>query len=396
MHHLYIVIFWISLFLLLYGYIGYGVILTLINSLKYGKTTLSSTAVDYTPDIAFLVAAYNEEDCIEDKINNTLGLDYPKEKLHLYIIADGSTDRTKDFSITFPDVIVHHQPERLGKLASLQRIIPNLKEEIILFSDANCLLNRDAVRHLIQHFTDPSVGAVSGEKKVVSGTDATATEGIYWKYESWLKNQDSLYNTIVGAAGELFCMRKDLYEKLPSEVILEDFVQSMKVCGKGYRVAYEKNAYATEAPSGSLKEEFERKIRICAGAFQSLRYIKFAFNPFLNGKLFFQFISHRFLRWTLSPVALVLVFISNLMIRNENEFYYFLFVVQCLFYAIALTGLMMSLRKLKAGLLYVPIYFTLMNLAVFAGFFRFVKGSQSNVWKKAERKTAITQEKSGR
>jgi len=190
MQNLNIVILYISLFLLFYGYIGYGVILTLINSIKYGKTTLSSSTAD-TPDIAFLVAAYNEEVCIVDKINNTLALNYPNEKLQLYIITDGSTDKTKELSDKFPSVIVHHQSERIGKLGSLQRIIPYLKEEIILFSDANCLLNQDALIHLIQHFNDPEVGAVSGEKKILSGNNAAATEGLYWKYESWLKKQDS-------------------------------------------------------------------------------------------------------------------------------------------------------------------------------------------------------------
>lgn len=389
MHHLYIIIFLISLFLLFYGYLGYGVILTLINSIKNGKSTLSSPAVTNTPDIAFLVAAYNEEDCIESKIINTLELHYPNANLHIYIITDGSTDKTVELSGRFPEVTVYHQPERIGKLGSLQRIIPGLKEDIMLFSDANCLLNKESLRHLVQHFNDPLVGAVSGEKKVLKGNDATATEGLYWKYESWLKNQDSLYYTMVGAAGELFCMRRELYEELPREIILEDFVQSMKVCEKGYRVIYEKKAFASEAPSKSLSEEMERKIRICAGAFQSFRFIKFAFNPFYNGKVFFQFMSHRFIRWTIGPVALVLAFISNFMVRNENDIYSFLFAAQCIFYTIAFIGLLMSINKLKGGPAFIPMYFVLMNFAVFAGFFRFVNGSQSNVWKKAERKTAL-------
>lgn len=389
MQHLYIIVFWSSIFLLFYGYIGYGVILTLVNSLKNGKTTLSSDALVDTPRIAFLVAAYNEEDCIESKIENSLGLDYPKEKLHLYIITDGSTDKTTELSAKFPGVFVYHKPERIGKLASLQRIIPELKEDIILFSDANCLLNPGSIKHIVQHFIDPAVGAVSGEKKIISGDDATATEGLYWKYESWLKHQDSLFYTMVGAAGELYSIRRELYEELPREIILEDFVQSMKICEKGYRVIYEKKAYALEAPSESLFEEMERKTRICAGAFQSFRHIKFAFNPFYNWKVFFQFISHRFIRWTIGPIALVSAFISNFMLRNENGIYYFIFVAQCIFYIIAFMGLVMSIKKLKGGPLFIPMYFVLMNLSVFGGFFRFVKGSQSNVWKKVQRKTAF-------
>ena len=194
---------------------------------------------------------------------------------------------------------------------------------------------------------------------------------------------------MVGAAGELFCMRRELYEELPREVILEDFVQSMKVCEKGFRVVYEEKAYAIEAPSKSLSEEMERKTRICAGAFQSFRYIGFAFNPFKNGKVFFQFISHRFLRWTIGPVALVLAFLTNFLIRHQNDLYYYLFIAQCLFYGIACIGLFMSIKKLKAGPAFIPMYFLLMNFSVFAGFIRFIKGSQSNVWKKAQRKTAL-------
>jgi len=163
----------------------------------------------------------------------------------------------------------------------------------------------------------------------------------------------------------------------------------MKGCEKEYGVIYEKKEFANEAPSKSLPEEIERKIRISAGAFQSFRFIKFAFNPFHDGKVFFQFMSHRFLRWTIGPVALVLAFISNYMLRGENDFYFSMFVAQCLFYFLAIIGFLMSFKNLKGGGAFVPMYFVLMNIAVLIGFFKFVKGSQSNVWKKAQRKTGV-------
>ncbi len=378
------IIFWTSWALLLYGYIGYGVILSIINRFKKAE---SVPYHPYYPSVAFLVAAYNEEDIIEQKILNTLSLNYPQDKINFYYITDGSNDNTHNICLKYDKIRTLHIDQRIGKLASLQRVIPTLLEDIILFSDANCMINDDGLLYLLPHFNDPDIGAVSGEKKVRGGADAAASEGLYWKYESWLKSQDSRFYSLVGAAGELFCVRRKLYTILPDNLILDDFVQSMKVCEQGYKVLYEKQAYSIESASFDLKEEFKRKTRICAGAFQTFAHIRFAFNPIRSPKIFFQFISHRFFRWVIGPVLLPLLFISCYLLFDNGAFYFWFFIGQLFFYALALLGLFLSLARINGGFIFIPLYFILMNGAVFSGFYRYITNRQSNLWTKSLRKS---------
>jgi cellulose synthase/poly-beta-1,6-N-acetylglucosamine synthase-like glycosyltransferase len=249
--------------------------------------------------------------------------------------------------------------------------------------------NKEAIKELVKHYQDEKVGAVTGEKRIISTNKegaSTAGEGIYWKYESLLKQLDSDFYSVVGAAGELMSYRTSLYKEIPSDSLLDDLMQSMQIAINGYRVIYEKNAWAAETASANVQEELKRKIRISAGAWQSMLRLGKAFNPFHNFKLFFAFISHRVLRWTLAPLSLIILLIVNVKLAsNSDSIYFILLVCQLGFYSLALLGWYFENKRIKAKVLFVPYYFFIMNLCVYLGLFRFLKGKQSVSWERAQR-----------
>lgn len=389
------IIFWASLFIIFYSYIGYGILLWIILRIKSvfsskNREPGTGKPVPAWPAVALVVAAYNEEDFILQKIENTLALDYPKDKLELIFITDGSSDNTPAIISRYPGILLLHQPERRGKVAAMNRAIQHVQASLVIFCDANTLLNKDCVREIVKHYENPKVGGVAGEKKIMQqGKDAAAAagEGLYWKYESFLKRLDSALYTTVGAAGELFSVRKSLFEQAPEGTIIEDFVQSLKLVINGYVVRYEPNAYAAEAPSASIKDEMKRKVRICAGAFQAMVLLKELFNVFKYPVASFQFISHRILRWTACPVALVLLLISNLLIvwLGGGIFYQVVLAGQLLFYIMGITGWIYASRNIRLKAVYIPFYFLFMNLSVFIGFSRFLRNKQTVLWEKAAR-----------
>ncbi len=226
------------------------------------------------PEISLVVTAYNEESIIKEKILNTLSLDYPEDKLKIIFITDGSTDSTPYIIGSYPRITLLHHSERKGKLAAMNRVIEHINTEYVIFSDANTLLNPDCIKKIVPHYANALTGGVSGEKKVSSSNNAVSGEGIYWKYESFLKKLDSELYTTVGAAGELFSIRTSLYTPLPENTIIEDFVQSLLLCMKGYKVKYEPLAFSQEKASLTITDEMERKIRISAGAFRAMGLLK--------------------------------------------------------------------------------------------------------------------------
>jgi cellulose synthase/poly-beta-1,6-N-acetylglucosamine synthase-like glycosyltransferase len=244
--------------------------------------------------------------------------------------------------------------------------------------------------NICRHYGDKTVGAVSGEKRVSIDdvADATAGEGFYWKYESKLKTWDSELYSVVGAAGELFSIRTALYEPVAPDTILDDFMISMLIAEKGFRIVYEPLAYATESGSENIKEELKRKIRIAAGGIQSIVRLKDLLNPFHNPILTFQYLSHRVLRWTVTPFLMIAAFILNFLIISHTYelIYVFLFIAQSLFYFLSLLGWFFEKRHVRVKALFIPYYFCMMNYAVIAGIGRYLTKSQSAVWDKAKRR----------
>jgi len=381
--------FVVSIAVISYTYLGYGMLMWAVATIKQKIFPVKSKSNLSYPSVALVVAAYNEETFIREKIRNSLDLTY-KGELEIVFITDGSNDGTASIVAEYQQIRHLHQSERKGKTDALNRAIALIQSDLIVFSDANCLLNKECILQLIPHFQNPLIGGVAGEKRIFFDPNEKVSqgEGLYWKYESFLKRLDAQVHTTVGAAGELFALRRELYTNVPSQVILDDLYQSLQVCLKGKIVAYEPNAYAIETASVSFGDEMKRKSRICAGAFQAMSLMPQLFNILTYPILAFQFISHRALRWTLSPVALVLLLATNifLAIDNRGAVYIMMLCLQLLFYLMAGAGWLLSRRNKKLKILYVPLYFLFMNLAVFKGFYLFLNGRQSVLWDKAERK----------
>lgn len=386
-------LFWLLLFLVCcavvcYNYAGYAVIAKLITR---KSAPLPTPPEDRLPGVSFIVAAYNEEDCIAAKIANCLELDYPRDKIEFLFISDGSTDGTETIVLAHPAIRSLHKPERQGKSAALNRAVGEARMEILVCSDANTVLNPDAIRKIVRHYQDPTIGGVAGEKKVLASTgkdEVGQAEGLYWKYESFLKKVDAACYSVVGAAGELFSYRRALYEPISAGVVLDDFISSMKVTQRGYRIAYEPGACAMELPSFSITDEQKRKVRIAAGGFQSIGMLKGLLAFWRHPRLSFLYVSHRVLRWAVSPFCLIGAFLANgmLVLKGAGLLYILLLIGQCCFYGLAaLAALQPSLRRIKPVKL--AYYFAFMNYCAILGFFRFLKGNQSAAWEKSRRAT---------
>jgi len=382
-------VLWISCFIVFYNYAGYAIIAFVIN--LYKKKKNSGGSQPFYPTVSFIVAAFNEEDCIEKKIQNSLEQEYPLDRIEYIFITDGSTDSTPDIIEKYPQVRLLHSNIRLGKAAALNRAVNAAKNDILLFSDANTFLNPEATQKIAAHYVDITVGGVAGEKKVMTPENDTenvgASEGLYWKYESFLKKLDSDFYSVVGADGELFSVRKELYEMVPAEVVLDDFIISMKVAQKGFRIIYEPQAYAMELPSFSIKDEKKRKVRIAAGGFQAMAMLPEALAFWKHPRLSFLYISHRVLRWTLSPLCLILAFISSYILSRyvTNPVYKAIFLLQVAFYVGALIAYLSPTVTKYLKILKLPYYFIFMNISVFQGFFRFLRKKQPPTWEKAKR-----------
>ena len=387
-----IILFWLSIFLVFYTFFGYGILLYVLVKIRIktkGKRPIPDNRGDY-PTLTLIVAAYNEAAWIEEKINNTLGLEYPADKIHYLFVTDGSTDATPEIVARYPSIKLMHEAARNGKIAAMDRAMKCVNTEIVVFTDANTALNKKALLHIARHYADPSVGAVSGEKRVTieEVSDATAGEGFYWKYESKLKTWDSELYSVVGAAGELFSVRTSLYEPIEPDTILDDFMISMRVAEKGFRIIYEPEAYAVESGSENVSEELKRKVRIAAGGIQSIVRLRALLLPFGHFTLSFQYVSHRVLRWTITPFLMILAFVLNWMIlgNNQSAVYLTMFSLQLLFYCSAALGWMLEKNKVRVKLLFVPYYFCMMNYAVIAGIKRYLTKQQSVTWEKAKRR----------
>jgi len=387
--------FWISLFIIFYSYLGYGILLFFLVKLKrfFRKGITSESNETYEPEVTLFVAAYNEKDYIDEKIKNSFNLDYPREKVKHIWVTDGSDDGTPELLRKYDGVEVYHVDERGGKIGAMNRGIKFVKTPIVIFSDGNTTLGKDSIREIVNLFRDPKVGCVSGEKRIHNkdaDAAAGAGEGLYWRYESTLKKLDAELYSVVGAAGELFAIRTELWQDVEKDTLLDDFIISLRVAMAGYTIQYNPNAYAIETASASVKEELKRKIRISAGGIQSVVRLRKLLNIFRYGTLSFQYISHRVLRWTLTPLLLLLIIPANIILADEAGFsidnlYTMLLAGQVIFYIAALIGWFFENRKIRIKLLFVPYYFFIMNLSVFLGLRRYLKGDQSVKWERAQR-----------
>ncbi len=392
------VAFYVCLFIVFYTYLGYGMVLwCLVRWQRWqqgGAFSVDDLPDEALPEVTFVVAAYNEADYMPAKIENNLAFDYPRDKIQFLWVTDGSSDATPDIlrQYNWPKGLqnrVFHEAARRGKIAAVERIMPFVTTPIVIYTDANTFVNENAIHNIVRHYADPTVGGVAGEKRIyVKGQDAAsaAGEGFYWRYESTLKRWDSELYSVVGAAGELFSIRTELFEPVPQDTIIEDFFMTLRIAKKGYRIRYEPDAFAAETASASVKEELKRKIRIAAGGLQAIYRLSPLLNIFKYGLLSFQYISHRVLRWTLAPLALLVLLVVNVVLAWDGAPLYVGFLVaQIAFYLMAAIGYILEKRAIKFKAFFIPYYFCVMNYAVYRGFFRIVNGRQSVLWERARR-----------
>jgi cellulose synthase/poly-beta-1,6-N-acetylglucosamine synthase-like glycosyltransferase len=252
------------------------------------------------------------------------------------------------------------------------------------------MLNPGCIKAMVRHYADERIGGVAGEKKILNEPHTSLVgqaEGLYWKYESFMKQQESDFNTVVGAAGELFSIRTELFHSFDDQLILDDFIISIHVCLDGYKIEYEPCAYAIESPSASLADEKKRKVRIAAGTYQSISYLTQCFNIFKYPGLSLQYFSRRLLRWAFCPVLIVVILIGNiwLVANSQGIVFDYLLFVQGIFYFLALAGWLFIAAGWRMGILNIPFYFVFMNICLTQGFFKYLQGHQTVLWEKSMR-----------
>jgi len=368
------IIFWIAVLVPVYAYIGYPVVLLLLRLLI--RREVKKAPVE--PFLSLLIPAYNEDDVIARKIENSLALDYPAGLLEIVVASDGSTDKTAQTAQKLADgqrVRVLAFPENRGKIATLNASVPQLRGEIVVFSDAAAMLFPNSVRLLIENFADPAVGAVSGLYKIVKAdeVDVGKSEDLYWKYETFLKIQESQVDSTLGGHGHLHAIRKNLYPYPPPGTINDDYIIPVSVLAKGYRAVYEPAAIVYE--EAHEMTGFGRRIRIMAGNIQQIREIRGLLRPFRPLALFF-FLSHKVSRLVV-PFAMPVALITNFFLLGSH-FYFAVLGAQLIFYLLALLGMIWPLRQ---KILMLPFYFSMINAATFFGFYHALTQRRSMSWK---------------
>lgn len=383
-------VFYISLGVIVYTYMGYPLLIFLVAQIVKPFRNRTVKKLDDSQDVpmvTIIIAAYNELYDLDAKIKNTLSLEYPNERKAICVVTDGSTDGSEKLVAHYPQVQLFHQPERHGKAAAINRVLPAVLPGIVIFTDANILLNKDALHHLVYHFKDPLVGAVAGEKKLSDGKEkgAVAVEGLYWRYESIIRKSDASVHSVTGAVGELFALRTALVKPMPEGIICDDLYMSLQVIDQGYRIAYEEKAYGVEAYSFSISKEWKRKVRIAAGSIQMLKMTQWWRLLIKRPMPILQFFNRKLLRWVLVPYLVVLMPLVVACIDQDGielPLSELLFFWCSVFYGWALLGGILIQLQFIPRFFYLPFYFVWANLAMIVGTWGFLNNKSYTVWEK--------------
>jgi len=372
-------LFWITVIMLIYIYFGYP--LLLLSIVKFKPKSKKEFMDEYIPVVSFIIPARNEEHIIDKKIQNTLNLDYPKEHLQIIIVSDQSTDRTnqrvKQYASKGVQLVL--LSERQGKTGAQNMVVKEAKGEVLVFSDANAMYVKDALKHLVKHFLNSEVGCVSGElcyhnsQKTAVGVE----ENWYWKYDKWIKKQEDKFGTIIGANGSIYAVRRTAYVPLEKHII-SDFIEPLVIAFNGWKVVYEPKAISFEESSKTFEDELHRKKRIISRSLLSLIHHRHLLNPFKNIILFFELISHKLLRWA-TPFLLILLFLINAGLFFYGE-YQLLLWIQIAFYSLSATGFIIRNIKMIPSFLLAPFYFCLLQYASLKGVVSLMQGKKITFW----------------
>jgi cellulose synthase/poly-beta-1,6-N-acetylglucosamine synthase-like glycosyltransferase len=364
--------------MIFYVYLGYPLIAFLLSFILNKQVKKAS----YEPMVTILIAAYNEEDDIEDTVKNKLNLNYPKEKLEIIVISDGSTDRTDQIvkGYEIQGVKLLRQEPRAGKTSALNMSVPQAKGDIIVFSDANSQYDKNTLTKLVVNFNDPDVGYVTGKMIYVNIDGSTIGDGCsaYMKYENILRDLETRLGSVVGVDGGVDAVRKKLYQPMNNDQ-LPDFVQPLKVVEQGYRVVYEPEALLQEQALKASSDEYRMRVRVSLRAMWALYDMRnlLTFSPSLIFS--WQLLSHKVLRY-LCFIFLLVAFFTNLTLWNEGVFYKLIFIIQCLSYLGALISPTLEKKGYASKVLYLFNYFTLLNLASAHAFIKFIMRKKIVTW----------------
>jgi cellulose synthase/poly-beta-1,6-N-acetylglucosamine synthase-like glycosyltransferase len=391
-------LFWLSLALVAFSYVGYPIVLVVWSGVREALESLrfvgggpdrrleAAASPEEWPSVTLAFSAFDEESCIREKIENCLALDYPADRLEILVGCDGCTDRTAEIARQAGGgrVRVHELSPRSGKASVLTRLVPSAQGDVVVLTDANSMLDRGALRALARRFRDPAVGAAVGRLRLVEPSGREKEEGLYWKYETFLKYYEGKRGCVLGANGGIYAIRRVLFTPLSADTITDDFVIPVRISVRGWRVLYAADAVAREEAAPDSGKEFVRRARIGAGNWQALARVPDLLDP-RTGFLFFAFVSHKLVRWA-APFLLGLAFASNLLLAAAPGAwgYRAILVAHAGFYALALAGRAGAAGRARKAAA-VAHHFVAMNAALAVGLWRFVRGTQAAAWERTAR-----------
>jgi len=373
--------FWISVGLVAYTYAGYPLLVDLLSRKRQDRPPL-----EYLPYITLIIPAHNEARWIRQKIENTLSLDYPRERMHIVVASDASTDDTVKIVREYDaqGVALALFKERHGKQEMLNLLAPRSQDDILVMTDSNVLLKPDSVRLLVRHFAWSNVGCVTGRRLCIEqrGVPQGAGESLYWRYESWIKKSESRLHSCMGAHGQLFATRRAVFPRVAK--VGEDFYIPMKVIASTrLRVVYEPDAIAYTPAAATLAIEFERKTRAHVSFLLTLSLLPELLLPWKT-PVWWQYVSHHVLRMTVPP-AMIAAVLSSAVLAATHPLYSVALGANCVFYAVALIGFGLASCDIRIRLFYIPFYFTFANAAIALALLRWPRRKYDWAWKRTER-----------
>jgi cellulose synthase/poly-beta-1,6-N-acetylglucosamine synthase-like glycosyltransferase len=371
-------LFWACVALVAYVYAGYPLLLALGHRLRSPRSIPDAGG---TPKVTLIVSAFNEADCIAAKLDNTLGLDYPREQLEIIVVSDASEDGTDEIVETYANrgVSLVRMSQRGGKTLGLNAGVAASNGDVIVFSDANALYRADAIRRLVAPFAASDVGAVIGESTYnEANTESGRSESLYWRYETWIKALESWRGSVVGGDGAIYSVRRALYKPMGARA-LSDFVNPLQVVMAGYRCIYEPRALSYEEAASDFGREYRRKVRIVNRAWRAMWSMRAMLNPFAYGAFAFKLWSHKVLRWCV-PAFLVAILVLNALLLGARPIYWLALVTQLAFYGLALAGFLLRNRDKQPSLLRVPFYFCVVNFAAGVALLEALGGKSYTTW----------------
>jgi cellulose synthase/poly-beta-1,6-N-acetylglucosamine synthase-like glycosyltransferase len=370
--------FILSLVLTAYAYVGYPVLIFILSRL-FSRPVRKA---DITPKVSLIITAYNEERDIAAKLDNTLALDYPLDKLELIVASDCSSDRTDEIvrSYGVRGVCLHRRPERLGKSVAQNHAVKLASGEILVFSDATTMYAPDAVRQIVRSFADPQVGCVAGQLIYVDQATTAVGQGCrsYWNYEKFIKESESRAGSLIGVSGCLYAVRRSSYARLALDMS-SDFVIATEIHLQGQRTVYERDAVAMEDTNKRSRDEFRMRVRIIEQTFSAMHRYGAALDLRQHGLFAFQLISHKVMRYAV-PFFLLAALVLNLLLAGESPFYRLAIIAQAAFYLAAAAGWLGERLRLRLGVLALPYYFVLANAASVVAFIQFMRGNAHVLW----------------